>query len=234
MWAIRRRSRRLVLVVMVVSVMGAMGFRAGASVIGGAAVAPEIDAELRLVVSAYGSDHMSDANFASYNSITTADVDDTFYAEVWLRDIGTVRGISGGTVDITYTTAYANAVAVNNGGVYNVLATGTINESDGLVNNLGGGTFNMDEGETQWVRLGYIEMSYESSGAVTFILGYDLPPAPPGTTNGLFAEVGGGTIAWADINFTGTPATVPEPASLCLLAVGGVFALRRRRRKSQV
>ena len=171
---------------------------------------PEIDAELRIVTGTFASDHMSDAAFASYTSIDSVGLGSTYYAEIWLRDVGTIQGISGGSVDIAYTTAFADATGVDHGGVYNLLSSGTIHESDGLVDNIGGATFNAGEGTTQWVRFGYVTFDCTGVGDVEFVLDHDLTPAPPGTTNPQFAEAGAGTMPWASINWTGTPHTVTQ------------------------
>ena len=52
---------------------------------------PRMDVELRIVAAPASSDRMTDANFASYASLTTAT--SIYYAEIWLRDSFAVRGL---------------------------------------------------------------------------------------------------------------------------------------------
>ncbi|MDP6542587.1 MAG: SdrD B-like domain-containing protein [Phycisphaerae bacterium] len=148
-----------------------------------------LDVELRVVDGLHGDDHMSDADFTSYSSIPNVSTGSSYYAEVWLRDISTGHGIISGTVDITYTTAYADVIAISNGGVYTALPSGAIHETQGLIDNLGGGTLSTLEGVTQWVRLGWVEMLSTEMGEVTFTLGHDFSPMPPGLANPQFENM---------------------------------------------
>ena len=142
-----------------------------------------LDVELRVVDDIHSDDHMSDGDFTSYSSIPNVSIGSTYYAEVWLR---ADHGIISGTVDIAYTTAYADAVAINNGGVYTILPSGLIHETQGLIDNLGGATLSTSEGVTQWVRLGWAEMLSTEMGEIDFTLGHDFSPAGPGTANPQF------------------------------------------------
>ena len=94
-------------------------------------------------------------------------------------DTGTLRGIVGGSVDLAYTAAVAHATAIDHGSVYSSLVSGTIDDADGLVDNLGGGTFNNGEGTTQWVRMATTTLTSAAIGDATFTLGHDLSPGPP-------------------------------------------------------
>ncbi|MCK4623807.1 MAG: hypothetical protein KAV00_00715, partial [Phycisphaerae bacterium] len=163
---------------------------------------PELDVEIRIVDSVYASDNMSDAEFASYTSIADVPVGATYYAEVWLRDTGSIMsGITGGQVDITYTTASADAGALDHGGVYTLLPSGAVDDPNGLIDDFGGATLNVGEGVTEWVRLGWADIAGTNVGDATFAL-------LPGAAN--FAQVGAGNIDWSQINFTGTPVTVQQ------------------------
>ena len=145
-----------------------------------------LDVELRVVDGLYGDDHMADGDFVSYNSMSEIALGGTYFAEVWLRDIDTGRGITSGTVDISYSTAYADAVSLSNGGVFDVMTSGTIHESEGLIDNLGGAALTVEEGTTQWVRLGWVEMLSTALGEASFALGHDFQPVPPGQGNPQF------------------------------------------------
>jgi len=183
----------------------------------------EIDVELRVLDAAYGSDHMSDAIFAPYLSITEFG-GNTCAAEVWMRDVGTITsGVTGGFVDIDYTTAFADATTIYHGTIYMVLAGGSINDPAGLVDNLGGATMNSGEGASDWVRLGYVQFGGVGASPVTFTL-------TAGAAQ--FSQVGAGNVDWPLVNFTGTPHTVlPEPGVLCLFLAGSILSLVRRKRR---
>ncbi|MCY2990858.1 MAG: Ig-like domain-containing protein, partial [Planctomycetota bacterium] len=170
-------------------------------------VVPEIQAELRLVTTPATADHLSDASFASYASISAVPVNSTYYGEVWLRDTGTIRGIAGGSLDLAYTTAEADAAAIDHSSVFNVLTSGTIDDINGLVDNLGGGTFSGGEGTAQWVRLATMMFTSTAAGDVTFLLDHD---SSLGASNPNFAEVGAGSIDWSLIHFNGSPTTLRQ------------------------
>ena len=64
----------------------------------------------------------------------------SYYLEVWVQDTGVPGvGVSGGTVDVHYTTAAADAVAVANLD-FDLVGSGVIDEPAGLIDDLGGGT----------------------------------------------------------------------------------------------
>jgi hypothetical protein len=129
----------------------------------------------------------------------------TYYAEVWLRDTGTIRGIVGGSVDLAYTTAVTDATEIDHGSQYNLFTSGTIDDPHGLVNNLGGGTLDSGEGTTQWVRLATTTFTSVATGDALFSVGHDLAP---GSVNWQFAEMGAGNLDWSRVHFNSTPVTV--------------------------
>ena len=145
-----------------------------------------LDVQLRVVDNPHAADRMSDASFESYDSLSNTEAGSVFYAEVWLRDLGTGRGVTSGTVDIAYSTDHADAVAINHGGLYTVFASGSIHESEGLIDNLGGATLTIEEGTTQWVRLGWVEMLSTGSGESAFSIGHDLLQESVGVVNPQF------------------------------------------------
>ena len=112
----------------------------------------------------------------------------TYYVEVWVQDLGLPAvGINGGRIDLHYTTAYADATGVVNQD-FDILASGSIDDPAGLVDDLGGGTFTFGAGiAPNWVRLGYVEMVCDSVGDVTF----DLSPG-----NLQFSRPTAGNVAW--------------------------------------
>ena len=63
----------------------------------------ELEAALRLVRTPAPSDRIGDAGFVDYASLGLRAVGSTYYAEIWLRDRGTLRGIAGGTFDLWLT-----------------------------------------------------------------------------------------------------------------------------------
>lgn len=170
----------------------------------------EIDVELRLVTSPAAADHLTDTDFADHASVTSVPLNRPYYAEMWLRDAGTDGGLAGGTLDLTYTTALADATGIDRGSIFNVLNSGTIDDAQGLVDNLGGGTFMGGVGTQQWVRLGTVTLVPTAAGAATFALGHDMSP---GAGNPSFAKVGAGSTDWSLIQFHGTPVTVWQVAS---------------------
>jgi hypothetical protein len=185
------------------SAVGGEGESAAAAVLD--AVPAEMEAELRIVATPVPSDHLSDASMASYSSLAAVPVGATYHAEVWLRDRQNVRGIAGGNLDLAYTLAHAEATSIEHGSVFNVLTSGTIDDVSGLVDNLGGGTFNAGAGASEWVRLGSVTFQATSAGDVTFELGHDLPD---GADNLKFAEVGAGTYDWILVQFPAAPVSV--------------------------
>jgi hypothetical protein len=93
----------------------------------------------------------------------------TYYVEIWVQDRLTPGvGISGGKVDVNYTTAVADAVNVFNLD-FDMFPDGAIDDPNGLVKNLGGGTMAGGRGiAPQWARLGYVEFVATDLGQATF------------------------------------------------------------------
>ena len=125
----------------------------------------------------------------------------TYYVEVWVRD-QTVPGVgvSGGWVDVNYTTAVANTVEVFNLD-FDVegLEGGEIDEAGGVVRDLGGGTTDGGVGVAdQWARLAYVEFLAAELGQASFGL-------TPGSLQ--FALFDQGNVPW-DLVDLGTPVIV--------------------------
>jgi len=165
----------------------------------------EVQAELRVVAEMNDGDHMSDATFDSYASISSVAVGVSYYVEIWLRDTGNVlSGITSGTVDVSFSAGSVNADSLGHGDVYVLLPSASLDNAAGLVTNLGGGTSAVGAGAGGWVRLGSVEVHGLSTGPVTFALG-------PGDM--AFSQVGAGNIAWDRIGLPLSPVTVQQTPS---------------------
>jgi hypothetical protein len=125
----------------------------------------------------------------------------TYYVEVWVQDQTLLAsGITGGQVDMSYTTALADALAVINLD-FDLVAQGIIDNENGIVLDLGGGTLVGGRGVApQWTRLAYVEMLAAELGEATFQLS-------PGTLE--FSRYGAGQVDW-DLVDLGTPIVVQQ------------------------
>ncbi len=125
----------------------------------------------------------------------------TYYVEVWVQDLLTPGvGISGGNVDVNYTTAVADAVNVFNLD-FDMFPDGVIDDPNGLVKDLGGGTMEGGRGiAPQWARLGYVEFVATELGPATFELGSGGLP---------FSRFGVGNVPW-DLVDLGTTIVVDQ------------------------
>jgi len=125
----------------------------------------------------------------------------TYYVEVWVQDLlAPGVGISGGKVDVNYSTSVVDAVAVVNQD-FDLLPDGTIDDPNGVVRDLGGGTLQGGLGVApQWARLGYVEMLSTALGEATFALS-------PGSLQ--FGRFGAGDVDWSLVDL-GTPTAVDQ------------------------
>ncbi|WP_404310442.1 choice-of-anchor I family protein [Neorhodopirellula lusitana] len=124
------------------------------------------------------------------DAITSSPIGGTYYVEAWVQDFDNqYNGFAGGQIDIHYNTDVLDAVSVSNDG-YVLLPSGTIDDSAGLVDDLGGGTLQVGQGiAPNWVRLGYFEVTATASGTATYTLAAgELPFARFGDGN---VEAGG-------------------------------------------
>jgi len=143
--------------------------------------------------------------------IENVTVGSPFYLELWVQDTGIpAGGISGGTVDLHYTTSLADATAVVNLD-FDAAPSGSIDEAAGLVGELGGGTSIPAAGVApQWARMAYVEFVCTDPGEVTFELSPgDVPLGRTGLDD----------VLWEDVSFAATTLSAVVPGS----AAGRVF-----------
>jgi hypothetical protein len=141
----------------------------------------------------------------------------TFFLEIWTKDISDpARGISGGFLNVVYSTGELDATGLNHGSTYTVLSSGTIDDPAGLVEDFGGNTLGGTPGKTEWARLGWITLSAAACGTATFTAG----EASSGDGFARFQEDSvGGLVPWLQIDAPSASVTViPEPGSLAMLA----------------
>ncbi len=142
-----------------------------------------------------------------------------FRIRLWMDVDSPDVGISGGQIDITGTpdNGLAGISFVLNP-TLNVMANGAANDSAPHLDNAGAGTFDADFCATQdWFLTGTFRAN-DTCGVMHFTA--DHGDAPLALYGGAAFTMDWGT---GDLN-------VPEPASLSLLALGGLVALRRRRK----
>ncbi|MEP1645371.1 choice-of-anchor I family protein, partial [Rhodopirellula bahusiensis] len=148
-----------------------------------------LDVELRAVAipTASGSTELPEA-------ISTSPIGGTYYVEAWVQDFDNeFSGLAGGQIDVRYNTDVVDAVDVSNED-YDLLASGSIDDAAGLIDDLGGGTLQTGQGlAPNWVRLGYFEVVATAGGTATYTL------APGGLP---FARFGGGNLLPGSVDMT--------------------------------
>jgi hypothetical protein len=126
----------------------------------------------------------------------------TYYVEVWVQDrVVPGVGITGGYVDVNYTTGAADAVSVFN--LDFPLEPGGTIDVPGVVTDLGGGTLAGGRGiAPQWARLGYVQFTAAQLAQATFELE---------CRNLALRRFGAGSVPWDLVDF-GTPVVVDQIA----------------------
>ena len=155
----------------------------------------------------------------------------TFFLEIWTKDISVPpRGISGGFLNLLYSTDTLDATGLDHGSTYTVFSSGTIYDSTGLVADFGGNTLDGTPGKTDWARLGWLSLDATTCGTATFTAS----ASSSGDGFARFQEDSpGGMVPWSQIDAPSASVTVvPEPGSLVMLAVASLglasFAFLRR------
>ncbi|MDO4629001.1 MAG: hypothetical protein Q4C70_07440, partial [Planctomycetia bacterium] len=134
-----------------------------------APVAAASEFEIDVQLTAVSTPTSSDTNNNVPNSLKTVQAGDKFYLEVWVQDVSELqKGVSGGSVDINFDNTKVTADELYHGNLYSTLLSGTIGA--GVIDNFGGGTLTGNQGVGKWVRLGYVEMTANSSDEITFDL----------------------------------------------------------------
>jgi len=125
-----------------------------------------IDLELTALLSPSASDNAA----AVPTPIETVGAGTDYYVEVWARQTLGTQGINGGYVDIRFDPdAQATFVELNNGGIFDQLTSGSFTAPD-LIDDLGGGTFDLGVGVADWARLGYVRMTADGTAPITYTL----------------------------------------------------------------
>ena len=163
-------------------------------------VDPQVD--VRLV--AVASPTVANSLAALPESLAEVKAGSTYYLEIWVQDAADPGvGVTGGCVDVVYTTAAADALGLTHGTALNLFARGTINDAAGLVDDFGGATLTAGVGLAPgWARLGSIRCVASAAGQTDFDL-------LPGVLQ--FSRHGEGNVAWEDVALGGLALTVlPE------------------------
>jgi hypothetical protein len=163
-------------------------------------------------------------------ALAGATVGQTFFVELWAQDLVDRVGISGGSIDLSYTTTIADAVALQRP-EFGFAPVGSINDPSGIVDDFGGGSLSGGLGASPaFVRLGFVQ--FTATGAGTFNV--SLAPgsfefALFGLGNVPFTDVTLGTTPSLTINTGATPAA-PQLASGQDTGVSGSDGITRLNR----
>ncbi len=143
-------------------------------------------------------------------ALATIAVGQSFFVEVWAQDLIDHVGISGGSIDLNYSTAFADATAMNRP-EFSFAPVGSINDVAGLVDDFGGGTLSGGLGiSPSFTRLGVVQFTAASAGTMNVSLA-------PGAFE--FALFGVGDVPFTDVTLANTAslaitgsAAFPAPA----------------------
>lgn len=177
--------------------LGQPGLEVGAE----AETGPTVQAQLAIVAAVSDTDHRDGVP----DSVGRMEVGAPFFVEIWVQDSSaTPTGIVGGYLDIRYTAAIVDSTgASGHGGIFDLLASGTVDDAAGHVDDFGGGTWSPGQGAApNWARFGYLEFTAAEPGVVSFDL-------EPGLAQ--FSRWGIGNVPWAEVSLTGAEARVVAP-----------------------
>jgi len=134
-------------------------------------------------------------------SIQAVSVGDTYHVELWASDVGAVNtGVTSAYVDLVFDAAKTNVVSINHGTIYSLFVTGTTGA--GVIDELGGTTFNQVGIEPEWGRVATIEVNASAASQATYSM---LP-----STTGVAAWGRAGLIPWSNVNLTDTVTVVHQ------------------------
>lgn len=176
---------------------------------GSPAGSPQVRASLAIVATPGETDHADRVP----DSIEGIELDTSFFVEIWVQDSSTTSGgITGAHLDIRYTTQSVDSTGViDHGNVFDLLLSGTVDDSAGHVDDFGGATLSAAQGVApDWARFGYVGFVATEPGVVSFDL-------EPGALQ--FSLVGIGNVPWADASLSDAEARIG------LTAVDDSFAL---------
>ncbi len=104
------------------------------------------------------------------SAISSIEVGQHFFVEVWVQDLADLVGITGGSLDLNYATGFVDAIGLQRP-EFNFIATGTIQDALGLIDNFGGATLAGGLGiAPSFTRLGYVEFVATAAGQVDVAL----------------------------------------------------------------
>ena len=186
-----------------------------------------VDLQLRPVLSLSAGDTAATLP----TPLTDVPVGSTFFLEIWTKDISIPpRGISGGFLNLMYSTDKLDATSLDHGLTYGIFSSGAIDDSAGLVADFGGNTLGGTPGKNEWARLGWLTFNATLDGTATFTS----QASSSGDGFARFQEdTEGGMVPWSQIDAPSASVTViPEPCSFLMLAAASLalasFAFLRR------
>lgn len=143
----------------------------------------------------------------------------TYYLGIWVKDIsGSPGAIQGGYLDLSYDGDHIGFTDLSRNPIFDTLDEGTINNASGLIDDLGGLTFDTDKGDDEWALVR--GLTFDWDGTKTVIQSAEGDPQ--------FAKSGTGeNVPWNQVNLDSV--VVPEPSCVVLLALGSTLLLKRRR-----
>lgn len=141
----------------------------------------------------------------------------TYYLGLWVKDVsGTPGGIQGGYLDLNYDGDHVLFTDLSRNPIFDTLDGGTIDNPAGLVDDLGGLTFDTDKGDDEWALVR--GLTFDWDGVRTVVESAAGDPE--------FAKSGmGANVPWAQVNLDSV--VVPEPSCLLLLGLGSLLLTRR-------
>ena len=145
-------------------------------------VVPETTVDVQFVIRDTATPVGETSTATLPDSITGVTVGQNYVVEIWMKDLlddtvtgGSVSaGLIGGLFDIGYDPAITQGVSMHYEGPFETVHTGTIYDSQGLIDDFGAGTINVGNGiNGNYVRLGYVTFQATASGDQVITLSYE-------------------------------------------------------------